>query len=40
MSKNSSTGPVISCRGLRKAYRESVDAVPVLLGIDLDVMPG
>jgi lipoprotein-releasing system ATP-binding protein len=40
MSKNASTGPVISCRGLRKAYRESVDAVPVLLGIDLDVMPG
>lgn len=31
---------VISCRGLRKAYREGVDAVPVLLGIDLDVMPG
>jgi lipoprotein-releasing system ATP-binding protein len=32
--------PVISCRGLRKAYREGVDAVPVLLGIDIDVMPG
>ena len=32
--------PVISCRGLRKAYREGADAVPVLLGIDLDVMPG
>ena len=31
---------VISCRGLRKAYREGADAVPVLLGIDLDVMPG
>ena len=40
MSKKASTGPVISCRGLRKAYRESADAVPVLLGIDLDVMPG
>ncbi len=32
--------PVISCRGLRKSYREGADAVPVLLGIDLDVMPG
>lgn len=32
--------PVISCRGLRKAYREGADAVLVLLGIDLDVMPG
>ncbi len=31
---------VISCRGLRKAYREGADAVPVLLGIDLEVMPG
>ena len=30
--------PVISCRGLRKAYREGVDAVPVLLGIDIDVV--
>ncbi|MGA0024513.1 MAG: lipoprotein-releasing ABC transporter ATP-binding protein LolD [Burkholderiales bacterium] len=35
-----SEAPVISCRGLRKAYREGVDAVPVLLGIDIDVMPG
>jgi lipoprotein-releasing system ATP-binding protein len=33
-------GAVISCRGLRKAYREGADAVPVLLGIDLEVMPG
>ncbi len=32
--------PVISCRGLRKAYREGADAVPVLLGIDIDVQPG
>jgi len=35
-----STTPVIACRGLRKAYREGADAVPVLLGIDLEVMPG
>jgi len=32
--------PVISCRGLSKSYREGPDAVPVLLGIELDVMPG
>lgn len=31
---------VISCSGLRKAYREGPDAVPVLMGIDLEVMPG
>lgn len=39
---NAVTGnmPVIACRGLRKAYREGADAVPVLLGIDLDVLPG
>jgi lipoprotein-releasing system ATP-binding protein len=40
MSESVSKTPVISCRGLRKAYREGADAVPVLLGIDLDVMPG
>jgi lipoprotein-releasing system ATP-binding protein len=41
MSESANTAtPVISCRGLRKAYREGADAVPVLLGIDLDVMPG
>lgn len=32
--------PVISCRGLCKSYREGADAVPVLLGVDLEVMPG
>lgn len=32
--------PVIACKGLRKAYREGADAVPVLLGVDLEVMPG
>jgi lipoprotein-releasing system ATP-binding protein len=35
-----SQSAVISCRGLRKAYREGHDGVPVLMGIDLDVMPG
>ncbi|MDP1536590.1 MAG: lipoprotein-releasing ABC transporter ATP-binding protein LolD [Burkholderiales bacterium] len=40
MSEAASNTAVISCRGLRKAYRQGADAVPVLLGIDLDVMPG
>ncbi|MBX3651386.1 MAG: lipoprotein-releasing ABC transporter ATP-binding protein LolD [Burkholderiales bacterium] len=40
MSESANRTPVISCHGLRKAYREGADAVPVLLGIDLDVMPG
>ena len=40
MNNSTTNTPVISCRGLRKAYREGADAVPVLLGIDLDVMPG
>ncbi len=40
MSEAAVNTPVIACRGLRKAYRESADAVPVLLGVNLDVMPG
>jgi lipoprotein-releasing system ATP-binding protein len=32
--------PVISCRGLAKTYTSGPLAVPVLNGIDLDVMPG
>jgi lipoprotein-releasing system ATP-binding protein len=40
MSEVAAQTPVISCKGLRKAYREGADAVPVLLGIDLEVMPG
>ena len=40
MSEAANNTAVISCRGLRKAYRQGADAVPVLLGIDLDVMPG
>jgi lipoprotein-releasing system ATP-binding protein len=31
--------PIISCRGLQKIYQGPV-AVPVLLGVDLDVYPG
>src|SRR3954471_3878919 len=32
--------PVLSCRGLAKTYKSGPLEVPVLLGIDLDVMPG
>lgn len=32
--------PVLFCAGLRKAYRQGADAVPVLLGIDLEVRAG
>jgi lipoprotein-releasing system ATP-binding protein len=32
--------PVISCRDLTKTYRQGKLAVPVLLGVDLDVRPG
>jgi len=40
MNDSAARVPVIACRGLRKAYREGADAVPVLLGVDLEVMPG
>lgn len=40
MSEIAAQTPVIACKGLRKAYREGADAVPVLLGVDLEVMPG
>jgi len=40
MNNPSEMQPVIACRGLCKSYREGADAVPVLLGVDLDVMPG
>jgi lipoprotein-releasing system ATP-binding protein len=32
--------PVLACRDLRKTYRGGPQEVPVLLGVDLDVMPG
>ncbi len=35
-----SDAPVLFCSGLRKAYRQGVDAVPVLLGVDLEVRAG
>ncbi len=40
MNEVAAQTPVIACKGLRKAYREGADAVPVLLGIDLEIMPG
>jgi lipoprotein-releasing system ATP-binding protein len=36
----SNVRPVIACRGLHKTYRGGADAVPVLMGVDLEVMPG
>src|ERR1044071_1116356 len=32
--------PVLSCRGLRKIYRQGKLEVPVLLGVDLDIGAG
>lgn len=32
--------PVVSCRGLRKVYTQGPVEVPVLLGVDLDVVAG
>ena len=34
------SGPVISCRGLRKTFHQGKVDVPVLLGVDLDVASG
>jgi len=34
------TGPVISCRGLCKTFYQGGAAVPVLMGVDLDVAAG
>ncbi len=39
-NENLSAIPVLSCRGLKKSYRQGVAAVQVLTGIDLDVAPG
>ncbi len=37
---NGSNEPVLACRGLRKIYRQGVGEVPVLLGVDLEIMAG
>src|SRR6266704_6116208 len=39
MSETAS-GPVLACRRLCKTYRQGKAAVPVLLGVDLEVAPG
>ena len=36
----SGSGPVIACQGLKKIFNQGQLAVPVLLGIDLEVMQG
>ncbi len=36
----SGNGPVIACQGLKKIFNQGQLAVPVLLGIDLEVMQG
>ena len=38
MSENAA--PVVACRGLHKTYRQGKFAVPVLLGVDLEVATG
>ena len=40
MSSAPRDGPVLSCRGVHKIYRQGKVDVPVLLGVDLDVHPG
>jgi lipoprotein-releasing system ATP-binding protein len=39
-SRAAGTGPVLSCRGLRKSYHQGKLEVPVLLGVDLEVDAG
>lgn len=39
-TRGKANGPVLSCRGVRKIFRQGKIEVPVLLGVDLDVQPG
>ena len=40
MSDGQKPGPVLSCRGLRKVFRQGKVEVPVLYGIDLEIATG
>ncbi len=40
MSETRSGEPVLSCRGLHKIYLQGKVEVPVLMGVDLTVLPG
>jgi lipoprotein-releasing system ATP-binding protein len=40
VSEPAATGPVLSCRGVRKTFRQGDIDVPVLMGVDLDVIAG
>ena len=40
VSEPAATGPVLSCRGVRKTFRQGEIDVPVLMGVDLDVSAG
>lgn len=37
---DSATGPVLACRGLKKAFREGANVLEVLTGVDLEVHAG
>lgn len=39
-SAPAAAGPVLSCRGVRKTFRQGEIDVPVLMGVDLDVIAG
>jgi lipoprotein-releasing system ATP-binding protein len=40
VNEPATTGPVLSCRGVRKTFRQGEIDVPVLMGVDLDVIAG
>jgi lipoprotein-releasing system ATP-binding protein len=40
VNEPAATGPVLSCRGVRKTFRQGEIDVPVLMGVDLDVIAG
>jgi lipoprotein-releasing system ATP-binding protein len=40
VNEPAATGPVLSCRGVRKTFRQGEIDVPVLMGVDLHVIAG